>query len=80
MGYLNDRFGPREMLAYWAILPVALIVMFELPEREQPHLRRDLQPAVARAAGDPGDAPAVVVEVVDDRAAEVAGADDDSGA
>ena len=28
MGYLNDRFGPREMLAYWAILPVLLIVMF----------------------------------------------------
>lgn len=30
MGYLNDIYGPREMLAIWAILPVALIVIFGL--------------------------------------------------
>jgi fucose permease len=28
MGALNDRFGPREMLAIWAIIPVALIAIF----------------------------------------------------
>ena len=28
MGYLNDIYGPREMLAIWAILPVALIAIF----------------------------------------------------
>jgi MFS family permease len=28
MGYLNDIYGPREMLAIWAILPVLLIVIF----------------------------------------------------
>ena len=28
MGALNDRFGPRDMLAIWAIIPVVLIVIF----------------------------------------------------
>jgi MFS family permease len=28
MGYLNDIYGPREMLAIWAVLPVALILIF----------------------------------------------------
>jgi MFS family permease len=28
MGYLNDRFGPREMLAIWAILPVVIALVF----------------------------------------------------
>jgi MFS family permease len=28
MGRLNDMYGPREMLAIWAILPVTLIVIF----------------------------------------------------
>jgi MFS family permease len=28
MGRLNDIYGPREMLAIWAILPVSLIVIF----------------------------------------------------
>ena len=28
MGRLNDVYGPREMLAIWAILPVTLIVIF----------------------------------------------------
>jgi MFS family permease len=28
MGYLNDRFGPREMLAIWAILPVVISLIF----------------------------------------------------
>jgi MFS family permease len=28
MGRLNDKFGPREMLAIWAILPVTLVVVF----------------------------------------------------
>jgi MFS family permease len=28
MGWLNDRYGPREMLAIWAILPVTLVVIF----------------------------------------------------
>ncbi len=28
MGRLNDMYGPREMLAIWAILPVTLIAIF----------------------------------------------------
>lgn len=28
MGALNDRFGPRDMLAIWAIIPVVLIAIF----------------------------------------------------
>jgi hypothetical protein len=28
MGALNDRFGPRDMLAIWATIPVALILIF----------------------------------------------------
>jgi MFS family permease len=28
MGYLNDRFGPREMLAIWAILPLVIALIF----------------------------------------------------
>jgi MFS family permease len=28
MGRLNDVYGPREMLAIWAILPVSLVVIF----------------------------------------------------
>ena len=28
MGRLNDMYGPREMLALWAILPVALVAIF----------------------------------------------------
>jgi MFS family permease len=28
MGYLNDIYGPREMLAIWALLPVALVAIF----------------------------------------------------
>jgi MFS family permease len=28
MGRLNDLYGPREMLAIWAILPVALVAIF----------------------------------------------------
>jgi MFS family permease len=28
MGRLNDMYGPREMLAIWAILPVALVAIF----------------------------------------------------
>ena len=30
MGRLNDVYGPREMLAIWAILPVTLIAIFGL--------------------------------------------------
>lgn len=30
MGHLNDIYGPREMLAIWAVLPVALIAIFGL--------------------------------------------------
>jgi MFS family permease len=28
MGYLNDQYGPRGMYAWWALLPVAIVLIF----------------------------------------------------